>query len=163
MHSCKQAMTQQTRNQDESLLSENYTPVRPKVEPIEKPGGFKLRLVYWAMRRSLGKVPTSVKVILPHSPKSMGLFTAVGKFEAKGIRLEKDLHYMIAMFVSGINGCGFCLDLGRMIAVKDGMGLEKFNALPAYRTRSSFLRQGTSRSDICGRGDTREASCRWHI
>ena len=68
----------------------------------------------------------------------MGLFTAIGKFETKGIHLDKDLHYSIAMFVSGINGCGFCLDFGRMMAVRDKMNMEKFNALPAYRTSQLF-------------------------
>jgi AhpD family alkylhydroperoxidase len=110
----------------------------PRLEPIEKPTGLKLRFVYWAMRRSFGKVPTNVKVILSRAPKTMGLFTAVGKYETKGIRLDKELHYMIAMYVSGINGCGFCLDFGRMMAVKENMNMEKFNALPAYRNSPLF-------------------------
>jgi len=86
----------------------------------------------------LGKVPTNVKVLLSRAPKAMGLFTAVGKFETKGVHLGKELHYSIAMFVSGINGCGFCLDFGRMMAVKDNMSMEKFNALPTYRTSPLF-------------------------
>jgi AhpD family alkylhydroperoxidase len=121
-----------------SSLAENRVSKGPRLEPVEKPAGIKLRLVYWAMRRSLGKVPTNVKVILSRTPKAMGLFTAVGKFETKGIHLDKDLHYSIAMFVSGINGCGFCLDFGRMMAVRDKMSMEKFNALPAYRTSPLF-------------------------
>ncbi|MGH2639211.1 MAG: carboxymuconolactone decarboxylase family protein, partial [Rhabdochlamydiaceae bacterium] len=71
-------------------------------------------------------------------PKAMKLFTAIGSFETKGIRLEKELRYMIAMFVSGMNGCGFCLDFGRMMAVRENMSMEKFNALPGYRTSPLF-------------------------
>jgi AhpD family alkylhydroperoxidase len=45
---------------------------------------------------------------------------------------------MISMFVAGINGCAFCLDFGRMMAVKENMSMEKFNALPSYRTSPLF-------------------------
>ncbi len=121
-----------------SPIIENGVSKGPRLEPVEKPAGLKLRIIYWAMRRSLGKVPTNVKVLLSRAPKSMGLFTAVGKFETKGVHLGKELHYSIAMIVSGINGCGFCLDFGRMMAVKDNMSMEKFNALPTYRTSPLF-------------------------
>jgi AhpD family alkylhydroperoxidase len=83
-------------------------------------------------------VPTNIKILATRAPKSMKLFSAMGKYETKGIRLNKELHYMIAMFVSGINGCGFCLDFGRMMAVKDNMSMEKFDALPGYKTSPLF-------------------------
>lgn len=126
---------------DESLLSspvEDHVSKGPRLEPIEKPKGFTLRFIYWAAPRRFGKVPTNIKVLCARVPKAMGLITAVGKFETKGIRLDKELHYMIAMFVSGINGCGFCLDFGRMMVVKANMSMEKFNALPVYRTSPLF-------------------------
>ena len=50
----------------------------------------------------------------------------------------KELHYMIAMFVAETNGCGFCLDFGRMMAVKEKMDMAKFNDLQAYRTSPLF-------------------------
>jgi AhpD family alkylhydroperoxidase len=111
---------------------------RPRLEPIENPKGLKLRFLYWMAPRQFGKVPTSLKVLVARAPKTLGLIGALGKYEAKGIRLEKELHYMISMLVAGTNGCGFCLDFGRMMALKDNMNMEKFNALPAYRTSSLF-------------------------
>ena len=136
-------MTQQARNQttDGSVLSsprEHRVSTGPRLEPIEKPKGFMLRFIYWAAPRQFGKVPTNIKVLIARVPKSMKLVSALGKFETKGLRLDKELHYMLAMFVSGINGCGFCLDFGRMMAVKDGMSMAKFDALPAYRTSPLF-------------------------
>ncbi len=110
----------------------------PRLEPIEKPKDLMLRFIYWMAPRQYGKVPTLIKVVPTRVPKAMKLFSALGSFEAKGIRLDKELHYMIAMFVSGINGCGFCLDFGRMMAVKANMSMEKFNALPGYRTSQLF-------------------------
>lgn len=89
-------------------------------------------------RRSFGKVPTSIGVVVARSPKVLGLASAMGKYEKKGIHLGKELPYMINMVVSETNGCGFCLDVGRTMAVKDNMDMEKLNALPAYRTSSLF-------------------------
>jgi alkylhydroperoxidase family enzyme len=110
----------------------------PRLEPIERPKGFMLRFIYWMAPRQFGKVPTTLKVISARAPKTLGLISAMGKYEMKGIRLDKQTHYMIAMFVAGTNGCGFCLDFGRMMAVKDNMDLTKFNALSSYRTSSLF-------------------------
>src|SRR5262249_54935662 len=70
--------------------------------------------------------------------KILSVASAISKYETKGIHLEKELHYMINIFVAGTNGCGFCLDVGRMMAVKDDMNMEKLNALPVYRTSSLF-------------------------
>jgi alkylhydroperoxidase family enzyme len=124
--------------QHESTRTEDLLSERPRLEPIEKPKGVTLRFVYWMTRRRFGKVPTSIKVVVARAPKLLGLASAFGKFESKGIHLEKETHYMINMLVAGTNGCSFCLDLGRMMAVKDNMDMEKFNALPVYRTSSLF-------------------------
>jgi AhpD family alkylhydroperoxidase len=78
--------------------------------------------------RRFGKVPTSIKVGVARAPKILGVASAMGKFESKGIHLGKELPYMINIFVAGTNGCGFCLDVGRMSAVKDNMNMEKINA-----------------------------------
>jgi AhpD family alkylhydroperoxidase len=111
---------------------------KPRLAPIEKPKGFMMRFLYWAAPRQFGKVPTTIKVVVTRAPKAMKLFSAIGSFETKGTRLEKELHYMLSMFVAGTNGCGFCLDFGRMMAVKDNMNMEKFNALPMYRSSPLF-------------------------
>lgn len=118
--------------------SEGGTSKKPRLSPIEKPKGLMLRFIYWMAPRQYGKVPTNLKVLVARAPKTINLFSAVGKYEMKGVRLDKELHYMIAMFVAGTNGCGFCLDFGRMMAVKDNMSMEKFNALPSYRTSPLF-------------------------
>lgn len=111
---------------------------KPRLEPVEKPKGLMLRFIYWMAPRQYGKVPTTIKVVAARAPKTLNLFSAIGKYETKGVSLQKELHFIIAMHVSGINGCGFCLDFGRMMAVKDNMDMTKFNALPSYRTSALF-------------------------
>ncbi|MGH9919401.1 MAG: carboxymuconolactone decarboxylase family protein [Nitrososphaerales archaeon] len=126
-------MKQHELTPTEGLVSE-----RPRLEPIETPKGLTLRFVYWMTRRRFGKVPASIKVVVARAPKILSVASAMGKYETKATHLEKELHYMINLSVAGTNECGFCLDIGRMMAVKDNMNMEKFNALPSYRTSSLF-------------------------
>lgn len=123
---------------NEIWRTEDLVSQRPRLEPIEKPEGLKLRFLYWMISRRFGKVPTSIKVGVARSPKVLSIASAMGKYEMNGIHLEKELHYMINILVAGTNGCSFCLDIGRMMAVKENMSMEKFDALPAYRTSSLF-------------------------
>ena len=86
-------MIQQIRTGTTATLlssADDHVSKGPRLQPIEKPSGFMLRLIYWLSPRQLGKVPTSIKVLAARAPKSMKLFSAMGKYETKGIRLDKD-------------------------------------------------------------------------
>lgn len=123
-----------SKDHPEDLPSEG-----PRLEPIEKPKELKLKFVYWFAPRQFGKVPTSLKVIVARAPKTMNLVSAIGKYETNGVRLDKSLHYLISLFVAVTNGCGFCEDFGRMMILREkNMAMEKFDALPSYRTSSLF-------------------------
>ena len=109
-----------------------------RLQPIEKPKGFIMRMAYWGTRRRFGKVMTPVKVVLARMPGAFPLSNAIAKFELNGIRLEPALHYMVSTLVSQINGCEFCEDLGRSLVIREHLGMEKFNALSVYRTSPLF-------------------------
>lgn len=110
----------------------------PRLDPIEKPKGIRLRMAYWITRRPYGKVPAVIKIVVSRNPGLVKVSTEIGKFEMKGIHLDKSLHHMIETMVAGINGCGFCLDLGRAMAVQHKLNMDKFNALPSYQTSPLF-------------------------
>jgi alkylhydroperoxidase family enzyme len=129
---------QNVRSQNKSEDSVESSFDTPRLAPIEKPRGLSLRFLYWFAPRQFGKVPSTIKIIVARVPKSMKLISAVGSFETKGVRLEEELHYLISMLVAGTNGCGFCLDFGRMMIMKAKMNMEKFNALSSYRTNPFF-------------------------
>jgi alkylhydroperoxidase family enzyme len=97
-----------------------------RLGPIEKPKGLMMRFAYWGIRRQFGKVITPVKVVIARMPRALRLTNEIAKFELKGIRLEPELHIMVGMLASQINGCGFCMDLGRAMgssrAPRDGEG-----------------------------------------
>src|SRR3989475_5504016 len=109
-----------------------------RLEPIEKPKGFPMRIAYWMTRRQLGKVMTPMKVLFPRMPGMLRLSYEITKFETKGIRLEPRLHYMVVTLASRINGCSFCVDLARSVAIREHLGMEKFDAILEYRTSPLF-------------------------
>jgi alkylhydroperoxidase family enzyme len=105
-----------------------------RLEPIDKPKGLMMRIAFWMTRRQLGKVLTSMKVLYPRVPEMLKLSYEIQKFEMNGIRLEPSLHFMIATLASEINGCSCCVDLGRSMAIREHLAMEKFNALSDYQT-----------------------------
>ena len=109
-----------------------------RLEPIENPRGLMMRFAHWGTRRQFGKVLTPIKVVTARIPGSLKLTNEIVKFEMKGIQLEPQLHYMVVMLVSQINGCGFCVDLAKAMAIRERLGMEKFKALSEYRTSPLF-------------------------
>src|SRR5262245_22438282 len=109
-----------------------------RLKPIDKPKGLMMRIAYWMTRRQFGKVMTPMKVVMARMPESLRLTYEITKFELKGIRLEPSLHFMVGTLASQINGCGFCVDLGRAMAIRENLGMDKFNALLDYRTSPLF-------------------------
>lgn len=109
-----------------------------RLEPIEKPKGLMMRIAFWMTRRQLGKVITPMKVLYARMPGVMKLSYEIQKFQMKGIKLEPGLHFMVTNLAAEINGCAFCVDIGRAVAIRHHLGMEKFNALMEYRTSPLF-------------------------
>jgi alkylhydroperoxidase family enzyme len=109
-----------------------------RLKPIEKPKGLPMRIAFWMTRRQLGKVLTPMKVLYPRMPGVLKLSFEIQKFETKGIHLERGLHFMVATLVSAVNGCGFCVDISRAMAIREHLRMEKFNALSEYPTSPFF-------------------------
>jgi hypothetical protein len=98
-----------------------------RLEPIEKPKGLMMRIAYWMTRRQLGKVMTPMKVVYGRMPGAVKLSYEIAKFEMKGILLDPELKFLVTNLAAQINGCGFCLDIGRAMAIREHLGMEKFN------------------------------------
>lgn len=111
----------------------------PRLAPIEEPHGVRLRLAYWGIRRGLGKVITPAKVLYARVPESIPVVRSMQKFQQKGVKLEPGLQILVTDLASRINGCAFCEDIGRAVALRRRMGLEeKLDALLNYRTDPLF-------------------------
>lgn len=110
----------------------------PRLEPIEEPDGPEIQSAYRTMRQEFGKVLTPVKVVLARMPGSMELNSKRQEFRANGIQLEPELQLMVETLISEVNGCGFCVDIARSEAIRENLGMEKFNALSEYQTSPLF-------------------------
>ncbi|WP_330633353.1 carboxymuconolactone decarboxylase family protein [Halocatena halophila] len=109
-----------------------------RLEPIEKPKGLKMRLVYWMMRRKLGRVMTPLKVVFARVPGLVGCNRKLQKFHENGIQLDAELTLMVGTLVSECNGCGYCVDFVQSEAIRENLGMEKFNAVSTYQTNPHF-------------------------
>jgi AhpD family alkylhydroperoxidase len=109
-----------------------------RLEPIEKPRGLVNRVAYWMSRREFGKVPSVIRVVYARSPKLAMLGYRIRQFTEKGVVIDPSLRLLVQTAVAHANGCGFCVDIGRALAVAKHLGLEKFDALPEWETSPIF-------------------------
>ena len=113
-------------------------PLKPRLAPIEHPKGFMMRMAYWGMKRQFGKVMTPIKVVNARLPGSHQPTAAIIKFSQKGLQLDPSLVLLIGDLASQINGCTFCIDLGRAMVIRSHMDLRKFETLLDYKTSPLF-------------------------
>jgi len=106
--------------------------------PIEKPSGLIMKMVYYFTKRQLGKVPTPIKVHAARLPSAFGTF--YGKISGldKKMQLKPEAVMLVREWVARINICLFCIDIGRLFAIKSGMNEAKFDALENYSTSPLF-------------------------
>ena len=109
-----------------------------RLEPIERPRGLLNRIAYWMARRQFGKVPSVIQVVYARSRPLALLGYRIQRYSEKGVRLEPGLRLLVQMAVAEAAGCGFCIDIGRAIAVQKDLGLDKFDALSEWRTHPLF-------------------------
>lgn len=110
----------------------------PRLEPIEEPDEPEMQSHYRMMREEYGTVLTPVKVVFARMPGAMELVGEFQEFHANGIQLEPEFKHMVGTLISEINGCGFCVDIARSAAIRENLGMEKFNALTEYQTNPLF-------------------------
>ena len=87
----------------------------PRLNPIERPKSLKLKLAYWFTRRLMGKVITPLKVVQARFPESLGLANELIKVQNK-ISIDPKLKHLIKVYTATLNGCAFCVDIGKASA-----------------------------------------------
>ena len=108
------------------------------LSPIERPKGLIMKLAYYFTRRQFGKVLTPLKVHSARLPTAFGLFyTKIGSLDKK-LTLPPETVLFIREQVARINGCLFCMDIGRSFTIKASMNESKFDALDQYNTSPLF-------------------------
>jgi alkylhydroperoxidase family enzyme len=108
-----------------------------RLEPIDRAPTLKGRIAAWMMKRQLGKVPTPARVVWNRMPAAYDVAYALVKLPDK-ISLSTALRLLVQTWPAMINSCHFCVDIAQAQAVMAGLGLEKFQALPEWRTSPLF-------------------------
>src|SRR5262249_54003502 len=109
-----------------------------RLEPIEKPRQLIGKLAYWMTKRRLGKVMTPMKVAYARVPALFRLAYAEVKVLEGGLGLPPAMPFLVQTWVATLNGCAFCVDIAKAAAIQQHMTLEKFEALPEYRTHPLY-------------------------
>jgi AhpD family alkylhydroperoxidase len=109
----------------------------PRLKPIEHPKSIKLKLIYWFTKRFVGKVVTPLKVHYARFPKYMGLSNKMRSTEKK-LTIDPKLNNLIKVYVSTINGCGFCIDIGKAMAQKEKLDPHIFDDLLRFEDSDQF-------------------------
>ena len=109
-----------------------------RITPIENPRNPLVRLMYWAMKRQFGRAITPFKVIFARLPRAIAAqlgiyFTLLGKHG-----IEPGLGLLLQSHVATLNGCSFCVDIGRAMATYEGLTFEKLDAVAEFRTNPLF-------------------------
>ena len=109
----------------------------PRLKPVENPSSLKLRLAYWSTKRSIGKVITPVKVYSARFPEGLGLSKKMVDTEEK-FTLDLKLKHLIKTYVATINGCGFCIDIGKAHAQKKQLDSAIFDDLLRFEESTEY-------------------------
>jgi AhpD family alkylhydroperoxidase len=124
--------------------------MEPRLAPIEVPKGLMMKIAYAMSRRMLGKVMMPMKVAYARVPALTRVSVGIARTMERKLTLDPDLRLLITAQTSALNGCGFCLDMSRAMAVQEGIGLEKFNALSDYATDPLFDARERAALDYAG-------------
>jgi len=122
----------------------------PRLEPIDAPRGLLLRAAYRYSKRRLGKVMAPLRVVYARVPAVARPSFALARTVEHKLSLEPELRLLVQAQTSAHNGCGFCLDMKHAMAVQDGIGLEKLEALADYRESPLFSDRERAALDYTG-------------
>lgn len=109
----------------------------PRLKPIEDPSSLKLKLAYWYTKNQIGKVITPMKVNYARYPEALGLISKITQTEKK-ISIDKKLKHLIKVYVATINGCAFCVDIGKAAAEREKQNPSIFDNLLRFEDSSAF-------------------------
>lgn len=114
-----------------------HSRAEPRLRPIENPESFKLKLAYWFIKRRLGKVITPVKVHYPRFPGALGLAGELAKLHNR-FTIDPKLQHLIQVYTATLNGCAFCVDIGKASAQQKKLDPGIFDSLLRFEESAQF-------------------------
>jgi alkylhydroperoxidase family enzyme len=109
-----------------------------RLTPIEKPPSLLGKLLDRVIRRSLGRSITPSQLIYNRVPAAWRITLAFQLFERYGAKLPHELMLLVTTRVAMLNGCAFCQDIKRAVAIRSRLGTARFDALADWRASPLF-------------------------
>jgi AhpD family alkylhydroperoxidase len=97
-----------------------------------------LRLIDRVMARTFGRPVTPYQVIFTRLPRAIGAQLGIYWGLAGRQKIDPELQLLVQGHVAALNGCSFCVDIGRALATYRGMTLEKLDAVADWRSSPLF-------------------------
>ncbi len=109
-----------------------------RLAPIERPPTLLGKILTFAVKRQLGRPITPSQVIYNRVPAAWRISLALLRYELFGAKLDAELRALATTHVAMLNGCAFCQDIKRAMAVRQKLGTKRFDALAEWRTSPLF-------------------------
>ncbi len=91
-----------------------------------------MRLAYWISKRKYGKVLTPLKAVYSRLPVAFSLWAnRIHSLEQK-LEISGELTLLVRVYVSQLNSCSFCIDIGKALSIRQFGNEEKFMQLADY-------------------------------
>lgn len=101
----------------------------PRLAPINRPRSLLVRLVGWLVERRLGQPMSPVRVIFARFPEMVRPHVSMMRLAERLPGVDPVLGHLVSLHVSRLNGCDFCGDLHRALALRDRCPGDKLAAL----------------------------------
>jgi alkylhydroperoxidase family enzyme len=110
----------------------------PRLDPIDRPPTLMARIAGLMMKRQLGKVMMPARVIYNRVPRMYNVSWQLVRLQREGLTLAPELRLLVQVWVAMVNRCTFCVDIAKALAIQEQIPLDKFHALPEWRTSPLF-------------------------
>jgi alkylhydroperoxidase family enzyme len=105
-----------------------------RLTPIDRPPTLLARLMFAALRRMFGQVPTPYRVIFARFPQALFAQALIALTLDRRMTIDRGLKYLLQSHVAGLNGCDFCVDIARAVAIQQHIDPAKLVIGPEWRT-----------------------------
>lgn len=109
-----------------------------RLTPIENPKKPLMKLAYWITKRKIGKVITPLKTVYARLPIDFALWSNKIKSLEKQLAIPEELALLIKIQVAQLNGCHFCIDIGKAQAIGKFNKQERFFQVGRFEESALF-------------------------
>jgi alkylhydroperoxidase family enzyme len=110
-----------------------------RLAPLDRPSTLFSRLVFFVLRRMLGRVPTPYRTVFARMPRALFAHMMMVTVLDRRLRISQDLRVLVESHVATLNGCTFCLDIVQSMALQRHPELaDKLGRIGDYRTDPAF-------------------------